>query len=85
MRTTITLTPEADSVIKRLMRERNLSFKDAVNTAILQNADTSWDDAQQRITRTARLGKPRVAVEKALQLSGELENEALLEKMKLKK
>jgi hypothetical protein len=38
MRTTVTLTPEADGVVRRLMRERELSFKDAINAAILGGA-----------------------------------------------
>ena len=85
MRTTVTLTPEAESFIKRLMQERNLSFKDAVNTAILQGSGGSQDPAPQRVTHTARMGRPRVPLEKSLHLAGELDDESLLDTMKLGK
>ena len=36
MRTTVTLTPETEELIRRLMTERGLSFNDAVNEAIVR-------------------------------------------------
>ena len=33
MRTTITLDPDVEALVKRLMRDRGLSFKEAVNAA----------------------------------------------------
>ena len=33
MRTTITLDPDTDEAVRRLMRDRGLSFKQAVNEA----------------------------------------------------
>jgi hypothetical protein len=75
MRTTVTLTPEADARIRALMRERGLSFKDAVNQAIVAGANS--DGAGYRfVQRTANLGA-RVSVVKALQLAAELEDEEL--------
>ena len=85
MRTTVTLNPEAESVIRRLMDERQLSFKEAINTAILQGPGVHSHETPPRTTRSARMGKPRVSVEKALQLAGALEDEAIAEKMKLGK
>lgn len=85
MRTTVTLTPEAESLVRRLMQERGLSFKDAINSAILNDADARVFDETKRTTRTSSMGKPRVSIEKALQLAGDLEDEALVEKMKLGK
>lgn len=35
MRTTITLTPEAEALVLRAMTERGLSFKEVVNAAIV--------------------------------------------------
>ena len=34
MRTTVTLEPETEALLRKSMRERNLSFKDALNHAI---------------------------------------------------
>ncbi|HWL59969.1 MAG TPA: hypothetical protein VNQ48_03685 [Microbacteriaceae bacterium] len=36
MRTTITLTPEAQQLVEQAMRERGASFKDVVNEALVQ-------------------------------------------------
>lgn len=85
MRTTVTLTPEAESLVRRLMHERNVSFKEAINAAILQGGESAKTERSVRTTHTARMGKPKVSVEKALQLAGELEDEAIAEKMKLGK
>ncbi len=84
MRTTITLTPEADSLVRKVMRERKLSFKDAVNAAIVdglmpQSAQTAF------ATQTFDLGSPRVSIERALRLAGELEDEELLRKRSMGK
>ncbi|WP_454295554.1 hypothetical protein [Salana multivorans] len=38
MRTTITLTPDADAIIRRVMAERGMTFKEAVNDVILRSA-----------------------------------------------
>jgi len=36
MRTTITLTPEAQALVEQTMRDRGASFKDVVNDALVQ-------------------------------------------------
>ena len=38
MRTTVTLDPDTDALVRRLMRERSISFKEAVNAAIRAGA-----------------------------------------------
>ena len=82
MRTTITLTPEADSLVRRVMRERGLSFKDAVNAAIVDGLGTS---SEAFSTPTFALGPARVDLDHALSLAGELEDEHLLRKRELGK
>lgn len=84
MRTTITLDAEAEELVRRLMRERNLSFKEAVNHAIV---------AGLRPRRTARafrtptfdLGGSAVSLDRAVALAAELENEELMRKSALGK
>lgn len=83
MRTTITLDSDVEILVKKLMRERGLSFKEAVNLAIRSGLAPRRDAAFA--TRTFDLGKPRVPVEKALQLAGELEDEELVRKIALRK
>jgi hypothetical protein len=82
VRTTITLTPETDALVRKVMRERGLSFKDAVNAAILDGLSPTRAPFR---TRVVDLGVARVSVEKALQLAGELEDEEILRKMALGK
>jgi Arc/MetJ family transcription regulator len=76
MRTTVTLDPDARLLVERAMRERGLSFKDAVNEAIRAGLGApAASDRQYTTPRT--LGPARVDVTKALRLAGELEDEAL--------
>lgn len=80
MRTTVTLDPDTRLLIERAMRERGLSFKQAVNEAIragLAPAPTR----QLQITRPRTLGPPRVDLTHALRLAGELEDEALVRRL----
>jgi hypothetical protein len=83
MRTTVTLTPEAEAAIKKEMRERNLSFKDALNEAIMRGV--AERPPYEFRTRTHRMGKPRVNLDKANQIAAELENEEILRKMSMGK
>jgi hypothetical protein len=62
------------------MRERGLSFKDAVNAAI--RAGLGPDERGGRLyTTPRRLGPPRVDLTKALSLASELEDEALARRL----
>ena len=79
MRTTITLDADTEALVKRRMRERGLSFKDAVNDAI--RAGLGPMAARQPFTTpTADLGLPAVNLDRALALAAELEDEELLRK-----
>ena len=80
MRTTITLDPDVEAMLKKVMQERDLSFKQAVNSllrsALFPNEirpDYSWPVYQ--------LGKPLVPLEHALQLASEFEDEEIARKM----
>ncbi|HEX6420588.1 MAG TPA: hypothetical protein VFZ77_18955 [Acidimicrobiales bacterium] len=53
MRTTITLEPDAEALVKRAMRERGLSFEQAVNLAIRRGLGPTLEGQQQR-TPTGR-------------------------------
>jgi hypothetical protein len=80
VRTTITLDADTHMLVERAMRERGVSFKEAVNEAI--RAGLSRDDPGGREYTTVRaLGPPRVDVTKALSLAGELEDEALARRL----
>jgi Arc/MetJ family transcription regulator len=80
MRTTITLDPDTRLLIERTMRERGLSFKEAVNQAIRAGLGPPGA-AGRRYTTARTLGPPRVDLTKALRLAGELEDDALARRL----
>jgi len=84
MRTTVTLEPDVDARIRKLMRERGLSFKEAVNTAIREGL-AAEGEREPFETPTFEMGPARLPVERALRLAGELEDEELLRKRSLGK
>ena len=84
MRTTITLEPDVHALVTKLMRERGVGFKEAVNLAIRAGLAKTPDATPAR-TPTFDLGEPRVPLEKALRLAGELEDEELVRKLSLRK
>lgn len=81
MRTTVTLDDDTLVVVRRLMAERGVSFKQAVNDAIREGAARRPRRTPFR-TRTAALGTPTVPLDRALQLAGELEDEELLRRQR---
>jgi hypothetical protein len=80
MRTTVTLDPDTRLLVERAMRERGLSFKDAVNEAIRAGLGSTTLHGQG-YTTPRDLGPPRVDVTKALSIAGQLEDEALARRL----
>lgn len=83
MRTTITLDPDVVAMVRKLMRERGLSFKEAVNQAL--RAGLAGNQRPRFRTATHDMGEPAIPLDKALRLAGELEDEELLRKLALRK
>ena len=84
MRTTVTLDPDTHAIVQRLMRERSMTFKEAVNEAIRSGASSRRGRRTNR-TPTFDMGAPRVAVEGALRLAAELEDEEIRRKLERRK
>lgn len=80
MRTTVTLDPDVDLLIKRAMKDRGLTFKQAVNEAIRAGAAPARDGRRARF-ETYDMGEPLVDVTRALQLAGQLEDEERARKL----
>lgn len=78
MRTTVTLDPDTEHLVRRRMTERGVSFKQALNDA-LREALRGRPGEPFR-TPTYDLGVPTVSLDRALALAGELEDEELLRK-----
>jgi hypothetical protein len=81
MRTTVTLEPDVDALVTRAMRERGLTFKQAINEAI--RAGLGRGERQPFRTAAKHLGRPAVPLDKALQLAAELEDEQIMRRMSL--
>ena len=84
MRTTLTLEPDVADLVKSLMRDRGLSFKDAVNTAIRAGLRPASPGTGIR-TPAFNLGTPAVSLTKALGFAAELEDDELIRKMSIGK
>ncbi|MGH8970683.1 MAG: antitoxin [Actinomycetes bacterium] len=76
MRTTVTLDPDVQALVDRAMRERGLTFKQAVNDAIRAGMGGSRAAAPSPFP-THDMGEPLVDVTKALRLAGEIEDQEL--------
>jgi hypothetical protein len=74
MRTTITLDPDVEALIRRRMHERRATFKDVVNDG-LRAALRTPSPAPAHETPSFDLGTPRADLDRALALAGALEDE----------
>jgi len=82
MRTTVTLDPDAEAAIRRVMEQRGISFKRALNDAI--RAGTMPLRARAGgYTRAHDLGVPMVDLTHALRLAADLEDEEIVRKMQV--
>lgn len=76
VRTTVTLEPDVEAFVKQAMRDRGLTFKEAVNTAIREGMSRREGTSEQRFP-THDMGEPLVDITKAVRLAGELEDQEL--------
>lgn len=66
------------------MRERGLTFKQAVNEAIRAGSAPRTRRSTAK-TRTFDMGEPRVDIDKALRLAADLEDDELIRKLAIRK
>lgn len=86
VRTTVTLDPDVEAGIRSVARERGISFKDALNTSVRLGLASSSELARPYRGPTYSLGlRAGVDLDKALRLSGELEDAELVRKLELRK
>jgi hypothetical protein len=86
MRTTVTLDDDVAAKLKRLARERDISFKEALNSSVRRGFERGDAKPRPYRVRTRDLGvRPGVNLDKALQLAGEMEDAEIIRKMRLGK
>lgn len=87
MRTTITLEPDVERLIRAAMRDRGISFKQAINEAV-RNGLAPRRKAQTRrfIQKTYSLGSEQYfRWDKALSVADAIQDEELGRKLSLRK
>jgi hypothetical protein len=77
MRTTVTLDPDTEQLVRRRMAEQQVSFKQALNDAIREGAERQGP-ARPFTTQARSLGTPTVSLDRALRLAAELEDDELV-------
>ncbi len=80
MRTTVTLDADTEHLVRRRMKEKGVSFKQALNDAIREGA--AGREGPRHETPSFDMGVPTVDVTKALRIAGELEDEALITRLR---
>ncbi len=75
MRTTVTLDPDVDALLRKAVRERGEPFKQVLNAAIREGLTSARrTPARPFKQRTFDMGRPVVDLTKALSLAAELED-----------
>ncbi len=88
MRTTVTLDPDLAAKLRSLARERGVSFKEALNSALRRGLmeDGPRTNRPYRLPVTRRLElRPGIDLEHAVRLAGELEDAETIRKLELRK
>ena len=86
MRTRVILDPDLNELLRKMMRERNLSFKDAINEAIRAGLKKEPVRRKTFKQKTFAMGSARqFQWEKALQTAAELEDDDRISKMALRR
>jgi hypothetical protein len=79
MRTTVTLDPDSEQIVRKRMREFGQTFKQALND-VIRNGARAETGAEPFRTRVAAMGEPTVNLDRALQVAAELEDDELIRK-----
>jgi hypothetical protein len=86
VRTTVTLDPDVEALIRAVMRERGLSFKEALNASIRAGLTQATAKKRRFSQKTFVLGSEQnFRWDKALAASDAIEDEELTRKLSLRK
>lgn len=81
MRTTVTLDADTEQLVRERMAREGVSFKRALNDSIRDGARGQTSPAQFR-TRTFDMGRELVDLTHALRVAADLEDRAIVERMR---
>jgi hypothetical protein len=78
MRTTVTLDPDVEFMLRKEVRRRGESFKQVLNNAVRAGLRNLNQPSRAFEPLTFEMGKPRVDLTKAAALAAELEDDELI-------
>ncbi len=84
MRTTITLDPDVEALLRTAMSERGVGFKQAVNDALRRGLGSTRGSVAYQLT-PRQLGRPAFPLDAVLRLAADLEDEEIARKMTQRK
>lgn len=84
MRTTVTLDADVESLLRRAMRERGITFKEAINEALRRGLGKPSSPRRAYRVTPDDLGAPLVPLESALRISAAWEDEEIQRKLSLR-
>lgn len=86
MRTTVTLEPDVQALLQAAMRERGVSFKEALNTAVREGLARPRRKTRLFKQKTFSMGwDPSFRWDKALEAAAAIEDEEIVRKLSLRK
>lgn len=86
MRTTVTLDSDAEALIRAVMKERGISFKDALNSAIRVGLTQARKKGRPFVQQSFSLGvEQNFRWDKALVAAEAMEDEELIRKLAMRK
>lgn len=86
MRTTVTIDPDLAVKLRRIAREREISFKDALNAILRAGIGTDAGAARPYRLRARSLKlRPGIDLDRALRLAATLEDEEIVRKLEVRK
>ena len=86
MRTTITLEPDVQALIRTAMKERGISFKEALNSAVRTGLTQGKPRRRYFVQKSFSLGSDQnFRWDKALEAAAVMEDEELTRKISLRK
>lgn len=80
-RMTVTLDDDVEALLHKAMRERGVTFKDAVNEAIRRGLGLAAQPVADVSFPSYALGEPRADLTRALALAGALEDDEIARKL----
>jgi hypothetical protein len=83
VRTTVTLDPDVEQLVRRRMSAKGTGFKETLNDAVRAGLGATPTGGHRTPQRS--LGRPQLNLDRALRLAGELEDEELLRKQRIGK